>query len=147
MAGLRSGHEHAHRRARVHRDPRFVRPAYLLPARDLDRLDPLAPLAGTPLIWNTVSGIAIIVPIMAARVTLNAVNDELARRGHHARLEKASGYFYFWSEDSADWLDRTVRVATLKSLTLDQWVGEYLWLKKVNAEMKQPRRVKPWIKP
>jgi hypothetical protein len=31
---------------------------------------------------------------MAARVTLKAVNDELARRGHHARLEKASGYFY-----------------------------------------------------
>ena len=54
---------------------------------------------------------------MAARVTLKAVNDELARRGHHARLEKASGYFYFWSEDSADWIDRTVRVATLKSLT------------------------------
>jgi hypothetical protein len=147
MAGLRSGHEHAHRRARVHRDPRFVRPAYLLPARDLDRLDPLAPLAGTPLIWNTVSGIAIIVPIMAARVTLNAVNDELARRGHHARLEKASGYFYFWSADSADWIDRTVRVATLKSLTLDQWVGEYLWLKRVNAEMIKPGRKGPWIKP
>ena len=92
-----------------------------------------------------VSGIAIIVPIMAARVTLKAVNDELARRGHHARLEKASGYFYFWSEDSADWIDRTVRVARLNSLTLDQWVGEYLWLKKVNAEMMKPRRVKPWI--
>jgi hypothetical protein len=28
---------------------------------------------------------------MAARVTLKAVNHELARRGHHARLEKASG--------------------------------------------------------
>jgi hypothetical protein len=62
---------------------------------------------------------------MAARVTLKAVNDELARCGHHARLEKASGYFYFWSEDSADWIDRTVRVARLNSLTLDQWVGEY----------------------
>jgi hypothetical protein len=82
---------------------------------------------------------------MAARVTLKAVNDELARRGHHARLEKGSGYFYFWSEDSADWIDRTVRVATLKSLTLDQWVGEYLWLKKVNAEMIKPRRKGPWI--
>jgi hypothetical protein len=56
---------------------------------------------------------------MAARVTLKAVkavNDELARRGHHARLEKASGYFYFWSEDSADWIDRTVRVETLNAL-------------------------------
>ena len=100
---------------------------------------------GTPLMSKMVSGIAIIVPIMTARVTLKAVNDELARRGHHARLEKASGYFYFWSEDSVDWLDRTVRVATLKSLTLDQWVGEYLWLKKVNAEMIEPRRKGPWI--
>ena len=57
-------------------------------------------------------------------------------------MEKASGYFYFWSEDSADWIDRTVRVARLNSLTLDQWVGEYLWLKKVNAEMMKLRRVK-----
>jgi hypothetical protein len=100
---------------------------------------------GTPLMSKTVSGIAIIVPIMAARVTLKAVNDELSRRGHQARLEKGRGYFYFWSEDSADWIDRTMRVATLNSRTLDQWVGEYLWLKKVNAERKQPRRVNPWI--
>ena len=83
---------------------------------------------------------------MAVRVTLKAVNEELARRGHHARLEKGSGYFYFWSEDSADWIDRTVPVATLNSLTLEQWVGQYLWLKKVNAEMRQPGRKGPWIK-
>jgi hypothetical protein len=82
---------------------------------------------------------------MAAPVTLKAANDELARRGHHTRLEKASGYFCFWSEDSADWIDRTVTVETLKALTLDQWVGEYLWLKKVNAEMIKPRRKGPWI--
>ena len=82
---------------------------------------------------------------MAVRVTLKAVNDELARCGHRARLEKASGHFYFWSEESADWIDRTVRVTRLNSLTVDQWVGEYLWLKKVNAEMIGPRRVKPWI--
>ncbi len=72
---------------------------------------------------------------MAARVTLKAVNDELARRGHHARLEKASGYFYFWLEESADWIDRTVRVETLNALTLEQWVAEFLRLKKVNAEL------------
>ncbi len=83
---------------------------------------------------------------MAARVTLKAVNDELVRRGHHARLEKASGYFYFWSEGAAGWIDRTVPVARLNSLTLEQWVGEYLWLKKVNAEMTKPRRKGPWIK-
>jgi hypothetical protein len=82
---------------------------------------------------------------MAARLTLKIVNDELARRGYRARLEKADGYFYFWSEDSAGWIDRTVRVARLNSLTLDQWIGEYLWLKKVNAEMMAPRRVGPWI--
>src|SRR3954464_3032189 len=96
---------------------------------------------------KTVSGIAIIVPTMVARVTLKAVNDELARRGHHARLEKASGYFYFWSEDSAGWIDRTVRVPRLNALTLEQWVCEYLWLKKVNGEMMKPKRAKPWLKP
>jgi len=31
---------------------------------------------------------------MAARVTLKAINDELTKRGHNARLEKASGYFF-----------------------------------------------------
>ena len=96
---------------------------------------------------KTMSGIAIIVPIMPARVTLKAVNDELSRRGHHAQLEKGGGHFYFWSEDSADWIDRTVRVATLNSLTLEQWIGEYLWPKKVNAEMRMPHRRGPWIKP
>jgi hypothetical protein len=72
---------------------------------------------------------------MAARVTLKAVNDELARRGHHARLEKASGYLYFWSDEAADWIDRTVRVEKISALTLEQWVAEYLRVKKVNAEL------------
>ena len=73
-----------------------------------------------------------------ARITLKAVNDELVRRGHHARLEKASGYFYFWSADSAGWIDRTVRVERLNSLTLDPGVGEYHCPKKVNAEKRPP---------
>jgi hypothetical protein len=69
------------------------------------------------------------------------VNDELARRGHHARLEKASGYFYFWSEDSADWIDRTVRVETLNALTVEQWVTELKRLKRLNQEiMGKPRQ-------
>jgi hypothetical protein len=87
--------------------------------------------------------------IMAARVTLKAVNDELAKRGHHARLEKASGYFYFWTEDAADWIDRTVPVEKISALTLDQWVAEYLRLKKVNAEMMGARKtiaVRAWRK-
>jgi hypothetical protein len=45
---------------------------------------------------------------MTARVTLKAVSDELAKSGHHARLEKASGYFYFWTEDAGG-LDRPQR--------------------------------------
>ena len=48
---------------------------------------------------------------MAARITLNAVNHELARLGLRARLEKASGYFYFFGGDATDWIDRTVQVA------------------------------------
>ena len=72
---------------------------------------------------------------MAARVTIKAVNDELARLGEQSRLEKASGYFYFWSGDAADWIDRTVRVEKISDLTLERWVAEYKRLKKVNAEM------------
>jgi hypothetical protein len=41
-------------------------------------------------------------------LTLKAINAELAKRGHHVRLEKGSDYFYFWTGDAADWLDRTV---------------------------------------
>jgi hypothetical protein len=42
------------------------------------------------------------------RLTLKTVNDELARRGYTARLEKGDGYFYFRFGEAADWLDRTV---------------------------------------
>ena len=79
---------------------------------------------------------------MAARVTLKAVNDELARRGHHARLEKGDGYFYFWSGDAADRIDRTVRVATLIALTLDQWVGEYFAAKERQRRIRNPLRTR-----
>ena len=33
---------------------------------------------------------------MAARLTQKVVNDELTRLGRRARLEKATGYFYFF---------------------------------------------------
>jgi hypothetical protein len=80
-------------------------------------------------------------------VTLKAVNDELAKRGYTARLAKAaSGYFYFQSGEAADWLDRTVNVPTVNSLTLAEWVAEFERLRtgfpslyprtiKVNAEI------------
>jgi hypothetical protein len=77
---------------------------------------------------------------MAARVTLKAINDELNRRGHNARLEKASGYFYFFGGESTDWIDRTVPGATVNSRTLEQWIAEFKRLKKVNAELMKSGR-------
>src|SRR5258708_5147511 len=68
-----------------------------------------------------------------ARVTLNAINDELNRRGHNARLEKASGYFYFFGGDATDWIDRTVPGTTVSALTLRQWIEEFKRVKTVNA--------------
>jgi hypothetical protein len=70
-----------------------------------------------------------------AALTLKAINDELARRGHSARLEKASGYFYFFGGEAADWLDRTVGVRTINSLTLKQWIEEFRRLKALNEQI------------
>ena len=70
-----------------------------------------------------------------AALMLRAVNDELARRGYSARLEKASGYFYFVGGEAADWLDRTVGVRTINSLTLKQWIEEFRRLKALNEQI------------
>ena len=78
---------------------------------------------------------------MAARITIKAVNDELVRLGHQARLEKASGYFYFWCGDAADWIDRTVQVPRVSALTLSEWVAEFKRLKKLNAAMMRSPKV------
>lgn len=66
------------------------------------------------------------------RLKLNAVNAELQRQGYTARLAKAQGYFYFWSGEAADWLDRTVRVPRIGDLLLEQWVGKFLELRQRN---------------
>ena len=63
-----------------------------------------------------------------------AVNNELARRGHSARLEKASGYFCFFGGEAKDSLDRTVGVRTIDSLTLKQWIEEFRRLKAPNEQ-------------
>lgn len=44
------------------------------------------------------------------RLTLKALNAELARRGHIVRLENGGGYFYFFGGEAAAWLDRTIQV-------------------------------------
>lgn len=82
------------------------------------------------------------------RLTLKSINAELAKRGYSTHLEKADGYFYFSTGDAKDWLDRTVKVPTLSSLALDQWVGEFERLKKLNQSTVQKkshsaRKVKP----
>ena len=68
-------------------------------------------------------------------LTLKAVNAELAKRGHTVVLENGGGYFYFVGAEAAGWLDKTVRVPKVSSLTLDQWIAEFDRLKKLNAEI------------
>ena len=53
------------------------------------------------------------------------MNDEPARVGHCARLEKASGYFYFFVGET-DWIDRTAQVAKISDVTLDQWMAKFV---------------------
>lgn len=62
---------------------------------------------------------------MAARVTLKAVNDELARPGYRARLAKGGGYFYFQFGEALDWLDRTVTVPMISNYSLKEWIAEF----------------------
>ena len=50
-------------------------------------------------------------------------------------LEKASGYFYFMGGEAVNWLDRTLRVTKVSSLTLEQWVGSLSGLRKLNAQI------------
>jgi len=80
---------------------------------------------------------------MPARVTLKTVNDELARLGFDARLAKGSGYFYFWTGEAADWLDRTVKVETLSALTLEEWIAEFRRLQKLNRDILRAKTTKP----
>jgi len=70
-----------------------------------------------------------------SRLTLKTVNDELARRGYTALLEKGDGYFYFRTGEAADWLDRTVPVRTINSLTLKEWIEEFRRLKELNQRI------------
>ncbi len=69
------------------------------------------------------------------RLTIKAINEELAKRGSDARLEKGDGYFYFIHGEATDWLDRTVNAHRLSSLSLDQWMAEFDRLKKLNKDI------------
>lgn len=50
-------------------------------------------------------------------------------------IEKGDGDFYFWKGDANTWLDRTVNVPKVSSLTLEQWIAEYDRFKKLNHEL------------
>jgi hypothetical protein len=69
------------------------------------------------------------------RLTLKTITDELKRLGHDVHIEKDDGYFYFWKGDANNWLDRTVNVPKVSSLTLEQWIAEYDRLKKLNQQL------------
>ena len=71
------------------------------------------------------------------RLTLKVINDEFKRRGLNVHLEKGDGYFIFQGGEAANWLDTTVRVATLSSFTLEQWLDEFNRLKKLNRDILQ----------
>ena len=75
------------------------------------------------------------------RLHLKVVNDELPRLGEKAELAKGSGYFYFLSGETDNWIDRTVPVRTINSLTLKQWIEEFRRLKALNEQIM--RTVKP----
>ena len=74
------------------------------------------------------------------RVTLKAINEELMRRGPTARLERGRGYFYFHLGEAAGWLDRTVRVPSVNSLSPKQWLDEFERLKKLNQQIMRGRQ-------
>jgi len=78
------------------------------------------------------------IPLIAEgtmRLTLKTINDELRRLGLDVHIEKGDGYFYVWKGDANNWLDRTINVPKVSSLTLEQWIGEFNRLKKLNDEM------------
>lgn len=68
-------------------------------------------------------------------LTLKIVNEELAKRGYRARLGRGSGYYYFWGGEAADWLDQTVRAATINTLTLKEWLDNFERLRKLHEQI------------
>jgi hypothetical protein len=69
------------------------------------------------------------------RLTVKSINDELARRGHTARLAKAAVYFYFKGDEVDQWLYRTVQVPTVNALSMDGWMREFERLRAVNTQV------------
>ena len=67
-------------------------------------------------------------PVSSGKIAVSrkaAPNAELARLGYNGSLERANGYFYFRNGEVVNWLDRTVSLPTLNSLTLEQWMEDF----------------------
>ena len=68
-------------------------------------------------------------------------------------LAKGAGYFLFRGGEAEEWIDRTVRVPTIGSLTLEQWLNESRRLKALNVDLMKaakqpsPRAAKPQREP
>ena len=68
-------------------------------------------------------------------LTLKIINEELAKRGHTARLAQGTGYFYFYGGEAKAWLDQTVKVAKVNHLTLEEWMSNFDRLKTLNERI------------
>jgi hypothetical protein len=66
---------------------------------------------------------------------LKVINDQLARLGYKAELSKGSGYFFFRGGETTNWIDRSVAVRTINSLTLKEWIAEFRRLKALNQQI------------
>ena len=69
------------------------------------------------------------------RLSLDTVNREMARLGCAERLAKGQGHFYFTGGEADGWVEKSVGVRTLNSLTLKQWIQEYRRLQTLNAQI------------
>jgi len=45
---------------------------------------------------------------VAGHLTVRAINSQLSKREHNARLENSTGYFYFKGGEATEWINRTV---------------------------------------
>ncbi len=66
---------------------------------------------------------------------LKTINDALAKIGRRERLAKAANYFYFTGGEAENWLDRTVGVRTINTLTLKEWIAEFRRLTELNEQI------------
>jgi hypothetical protein len=69
------------------------------------------------------------------KLHLKVVNDELARIGSTAQMAKGKNHFYFCAGEAEAWIERSVGVRTINTLTLKQWVAEFRRLKALNEQM------------